>query len=376
MHQSQPPFPQSRVGESLDWSSPGLLAELGLPPEELIRDGVATAKRNIQIIATERRPVFSAAPWPWLRNPPMRFEIVTVHVDRLAMDQRLCALATRHGVEFVEDRVVALEARGDRICSLATQSGRRITARWFIDASGRSTRFLARKFRLAKTDYGRTKVCLWRHFETAIHNEGTTFYVDSSQDDYLSWIWEIPITPQKASVGCIMSAEYVGRQRQLGRSVQEILWERLGRFDRFHELLATQATARLNALSYRSYVYHRPCGANWLMMGEAATLVDPLTANGVTAALRHAGEGARFILESWKRGELTRRQKAVYTANLTGMGHFFNHSIEASIYDWPMRQGLGLIRAVNIYTAFAYTMNAVYSRIKADNRRRPRGRLV
>ena len=46
------------------------------------------------------------------------------------------------------------------------------------------------------------------------------------------------------------------------------------------------------------------------------------------------------------------------------MGHFFNHSIEASIYDWPMRWGLGLIRAVNIYTAFAYTLNAVYSRLK------------
>jgi menaquinone-9 beta-reductase len=161
-----------------------------------------------------------------------------------------------------------------------------------------------------------------------------------------------------------MSADYVGQQRQLGKNVHEIMSERLGRFDRFHELLAAQATAKLNVLSYRSYVYHRPCGANWLIVGEAATLVDPLTANGVTAALRHGGEGAQFILKSWKRGQLTRRQKAVYTANLTGMGHFFNHSIEASIYEWPVRRGLGLIRAVNIYTAFAYTLNAVYSRLK------------
>jgi hypothetical protein len=29
-----------------------------------------------------------------------------------------------------------------------------------------------------------------------------------------------------------------------------------------------------------------------------------------------------------------------------------------------MRWGLGLMRAVNVYTAFAYTMNAIYSRIK------------
>src|ERR1700683_63861 len=138
------PFPQSRVGESLDWSSPGLLSALGVPPEELIRDGIATSKRNIVIATTEKSPLFKAAPWQWFRNSPLRFEIVTVHVDRVAMDQRFCELATRHGVEILQERVVALDTMRDRVCSITTQSGRRITARWFIDASGRNTRFLAR----------------------------------------------------------------------------------------------------------------------------------------------------------------------------------------------------------------------------------------
>jgi menaquinone-9 beta-reductase len=178
-------MPQTRVGESLDWSTPGLLAELGLPPDELIRAGVATSKRNIEIVTTGR-PLYTAAPLDWLQKPPLLFSVVTLQVDRFALDQRFLDLATRHGVEFLQERVVAMETERNRISSIATHSGRRITARWFIDASGRSTRFLARKFHLARTDYGRTKVCLWRHFETAIHNEGTTFYVDSSQDDYVS----------------------------------------------------------------------------------------------------------------------------------------------------------------------------------------------
>jgi hypothetical protein len=119
----------------------------------------------------------------------------------------------------------------------------------------------------------------------------------------------------------------------------------------------------LHALSYRSYVYDQACGPNWLIMGEAATLVDPLTANGVTAALRHASEGARFINESWKRGQFTSRQRKVYTTNLKQMGHVFNHSIETTVYDWPIRWGMGMKQSIYVYTNFSYFANALYSRL-------------
>jgi flavin-dependent dehydrogenase len=357
------PFPHHEVGESLDWSAPGLLTALGLPPEELLRDGVAVFKRNIEVV-TMGRPVFKREPPPRFGAPPLLFEIVTLQVERCAMDQKLHDLAERQGAEFLQDRVVAVETEGDRIGAIVTQGGRRITARWFIDASGRATRLLARKFNLSKTDYGPTKVCLWRHFACAPHNEGTTFYFDSLRDKYLVWIWEIPITPQTTSVGCVMPADYVAEQRKLGRSVREIFAERLGRFDHFQELMATQASAPLHAVSYRSYVYHRASGPNWLIMGEAATLADPLTANGVTAALRHAEEGVQFILKSWKRGQFTYWQKLVYTTNLTQLGRVFNHSIESTVYDWPIRWGMGVPQTITVYTNFSYLANALYSRLR------------
>ncbi len=357
------PFPHDRVGESLDWSAPGLLAEIGIASEELLRDGVATTKNNIEVVTTER-PVFTRDPYEWFRQPPLLFEVVTLQVDRFAMDRKLHDLAQRYGVEFLQDRVVDLETDCGRICSITTQGGRRITARWFIDASGRGTRILARKFGISKTDYGRTKVCLWRHFECAPHNQGTTFYFDSLRDEYLGWVWEIPITPHKTSVGVVLPADDVARQRKSGRDMPEVFAERLGRFDHFRELLATQAPAPLRAVSYRCYVYDQACGPNWLIMGEAAALPDPITANGVTAALRHASEGARFILASWQRGQFTSRQKKVYTTNLTQMGHVFNDSIESTVYEWPIRWGLGMRRAIFVYTNFSYLANALYTRLR------------
>jgi hypothetical protein len=144
----------------------------------------------------------------------------------------------------------------------------------------------------------------------------------------------------------------------------EVFAERVGRFDHFRELLASQASAPLRAVSYRSYVYDQACGPNWLIMGEAAALPDPITANGVTAALRHASEGVRFILTSWERGQFTSRQRKVYTANLTQMGHVFNHSIESTVYEWPIRWGLGMRRAIYVYTNFSYVANALYSRLR------------
>src|ERR1700722_1948155 len=111
------PFPHDRVGESLDWSAPGLLSELGISAEEMIREGMAVSKANIEVI-TKEQPTFTRAPWEGFRQPPVLFEVVTLQVDRFAMDQKLRELALRQGVEFLQDRVVDVETNHDRICSL------------------------------------------------------------------------------------------------------------------------------------------------------------------------------------------------------------------------------------------------------------------
>ncbi len=355
------PFPHARVGESLDWSSPRLLNGLGISTESLIADKVATYKSNIMIVSSDRTP-YTAQPEPWFKNPPIGFNIVTVHVDRVAMDNRLYERACELGTEFLWDRVAEVQTDGDRVTGIRTAAGRTIVAPWFLDASGRVARLLARTFSIPKMDYGREKVCFWTYFNSPPINEGTVFYGEPSSDEYLTWIWEIPISPETASVGCVMTADYVAEQRRQGGTVQSILTDRLQRFKRFAGLLEEQPIDEVRSVAYQCYVYDRACGPNWLILGEAASLPDPLTANGVTAALRHAAESVACIADSFSRGELTSRQRRIYDTNLKRMGHAFNHSIEGAIYEWPIRWGLGVMPAQKVYTAFSYTINALYSK--------------
>jgi len=361
-------FPHDRVGESLDWSGPGLLAQLGISRDSLIADKVATYKRHIEIVQPDR-PAYQAQPEAWFQNPPLKFETITLHADRKALDQRIFETARQAGAEFLWDKVTEIESEGERVTAVRTSDGQRIEARWFIDASGLGARLLARKFEVPKIEYGKKKVCLWCHFETPIRTEGTTFYGNVFSDEYLSWIWEIPISPTVTSVGCVMSADFAKQQRHQGKETSQILWDALAPYARFNELLKEQSDAVVHSAAYRSYVHTNACGPNWLMVGEAASLPDPLTANGVTAAFRHAAEGVKFIVQSNERGELTARQRRIYNTNVQRMGHVFNHSIETSIYDNSIRWGLGVMPAQKIYTAFSYTVNALYTKYK------PQGRL-
>jgi hypothetical protein len=98
-------------------------------------------------------------------------------------------------------------------------------------------------------------------------------------------------------------------------------------------------------------------------------MVDPITSNGVTAALRHAEEAAALIVKFRGRSELPSTARASYDRRVLQMGRFFNGGIERLVYDWPARDRLGVRRSATVYTAAAWSMNGVYSRL------RPRGVL-
>jgi hypothetical protein len=73
---------------------------------------------------------------------------------------------------------------GDRIVDCSTASGRRIHARWYLDASG-TARVLSREMRIPTVAYGQPKVCLWTYLDTPPLHDGTAFFVDN-HDGYLS----------------------------------------------------------------------------------------------------------------------------------------------------------------------------------------------
>jgi menaquinone-9 beta-reductase len=354
------------VGESLDWASPALLGALGLPLEELIQSGVANYKRGVTLqLSQEEARDFR--PPAWVARAPLHIELHTIHVDRMRLDRQLQDLAVARGVAIIHDKALTVKRRGMRIVSIQTLSGAQLSSPWFIDAGGSFTSFLAREFNLPAVAYGPPKVCLWSYFTAPAAHQGTTIYMDPAPGKYQDWIWEIPIGANTLSVGYITTGDAVKQKRDQGLSVADILRLQLARFPRLASLSPTDAGAVPRVTSFSCRTYRGVTGPNWIIAGEAASMVDPITSNGVTSALRHAAEAAALIVRARGKSELPYLARKAYSMRVLQLGRFFNGGIESMVYDWPVRDRLGIARAATIYTNAAWSVNGLYSRW------RPRG---
>jgi flavin-dependent dehydrogenase len=354
------------VGESLDWSAPDLLKALGLPMEELVTGRIATWKRHVTLQLRDGRSE-QYIPSTWLSRAPLRVELRTLHVDRQRLDEELSNLARAQGVTVVCDKVVGVEREGNKILSVKTSVGSIFSAKWFIDSSGFAAPVLAREFKLRAIEFGPPKVALWTYFTRREAVEGTTLYMDPVRSEYLDWVWEIPINPDTVSVGYVTTGAAIKVKREQGLSLDQIFQEQLKKLRHFEPMLTAGAIGPLNVTSFRCRAYSGVAGPNWFITGEAASMVDPITANGVTAALRHAAEAASLILKFRKRGEVRVLSRASYSSRILQFAKFFNSGIERMVYEPSVRNRIGLTQAGTVYTSPAWTMNLVYNRL------RPRG---
>ena len=354
------------VGESLDWSAPDLLKALGLPMEELVKTKMATWKRHVTLKSSDGCSEHYV-PTPWLGGPPFHIELRTLHVDRFRLDEALQQMTIHSGVTMVRDKVVRVARDGKKIAAVETANGARFSASWFIDASGFAPCLLAREFSLPAIHFGPAKVAMWTYFPVTESIEGTTLYMEPMKREYLEWIWEIPISPNVVSVGYVTTGAATKAKREQGSSVEDIFRQQLMKFSRFEQLLRASPLEAPNVTSYRCRAYTGVAGTNWLIAGEAASMVDPITANGVTAALRHAKEASGLILKYRKRGTLPMRARVCYSSRVLQMAKFFNSGIEKIVYEPPVRERIGIGRSGTVYTSPAWSMNVVYARL------RPRG---
>lgn len=350
------------VGESLDWSAPELLAGLGLPMQKLIDEGFGTWKRHVTLQLADGSTAHYV-PGEWLAQPPFNIELRTLHVDRVRLNAAVRETAVRNGVRIVPDRVTEVETRGRRVVSVSTASGTRFASPWFIDASGGSARLLPRTFNLPVSDYGPAKVAIWTYLNVSESVEGTTLHAEGDCPAYMDWVWEIPIHSHMLSIGFVTPGETVKALRAPGQSVESILRTQLDRFPRLRDLMRSIPDISALVTSYRCRVHRRIFGPNWLVVGEAAAMVDPMTSNGVTAALRHASEAAALIAKYRYRQHLPWIAAALYSRRVQDVARFFNCGIEKVIYEGTIRNRIGVRTAGDVYTIPAWSLNNIYARL-------------
>ena len=355
------PWPRPAVGESLEFSAPGLLAALGIDLGVGEPGGYLFPKTSVQISGDGER--FDVWPPSWFAGPPIWCSRVAFHTDRTELDQNVLGLAREAGVRVLPHRVTEVERRGNRLTGLTTGGGTRLTARWYVDAAGHHTRLFGRSLDLDTVPLGDSRIAYWARFDAPPTGHSTNLFMPRSMADELSWVWEIPLNPHQVSVGVVLPATEASTGRAGGRRPRDIYRDRIGAVPALGRLAADSADVPLSATTYTPYRHRRCVGPNWLLVGDACAMVDPLTSNGVTAALRHADQGARLIADALDDRRLRRRRSWAFEATAPATIETLDLAMETFLYRPTIRRRLGLRSAVTLYAATGVVTNALYTKL-------------
>ncbi len=306
-------FPRDHIGESL------------LPPISLILEemgcwhDVERAGFPVKLGATY---TWGKTVDPWIfgflpesqipadRTRPGELEgwrrITAFQVDRSVYDLILLEQARKLGCEVHQPvKVSQIHREGDRVSGLELDSGERITARYYIDASGNAA--ILRKAMGVTVDVPTLlkNVAFWDYYENPdwAGDEDAEFTRINIRSLPFGWLWFIRIFPTRASVGLVCNAEYY---KNCGKRPQELFNEAIAS-ESFVSRKVAGATCRgqVEATNDWSYVVDRTYGENWFLVGEVAGFADPILSAGVTLTQSGARELAYTILEL-ERGELER----------------------------------------------------------------------
>jgi len=356
-------WPRPAVGESLEFSAPQLLAGLGVDIDiDQGRDRRHLfPKRAVRIVGDNEQ--FTVWPPAWFARPPIWCSRITFHTDRAELDHHVVGLAIEAGVEILPERVSKVEHDHDVITGLATDRRTRIRASWYIDATGHTRRLFGRALGLDMAVLGQPRAAGWGRYGEPPENHATNLYFPDPTNDDLSWAWEIPLNGSEVSVGVVMSAASMSTMRRRGLQPQRIFARQLATIPRLQRVVDRHPDVELLATTYTPYRYRRPVGPNWLLVGDASAMVDPLTSNGVTSALRHAEQAARTVSQALDDDGLKRRHAWAYRNTAPATVEAIERAIESFLYEPRVRQRLGLRWAVTLYAGTGVITNSLYAKL-------------
>ncbi|MBS1708528.1 MAG: FAD-dependent oxidoreductase [Armatimonadetes bacterium] len=225
-------------------------------------------------------------------------------VDRAKFDKILLDHAESLGCQVREATgVTKVETEGDKVTGLVTSSGDLVTADYYVDASG-SAAIIRKAMNVEVEEPPQLRnIAIWDHWDDAewavsIGKGGTRVQVMSLG---YGWIWFIPISPTRTSIGLICPADYY---KETGLRPADLYIKSVMSEPRISSLVANaKQLGEVKATKDWSFAAKRTVGENWFLVGESAGFADPILAAGITMTMVGAKECAYTIAEL-ARGEL------------------------------------------------------------------------
>lgn len=225
-------------------------------------------------------------------------------VDRSIYDKVLLDHARSMDCEVYEEtKVVNVDLSGKTIRGLQTSSDHaelgdgRIEARYYVDCSG-DAGILRKALGIEiEAPTALRNIAIWDYWQDAewavsIGNGGTRIQIMSLG---WGWLWFIPVTPTRTSVGLVLPAAYY---KASGKTKEQIYADAIQSEPLISRLVANaQQEGNLEATKDWNFLAKELGGANWFLAGDTAGFADPILSAGMTLAHTSGRKAAYTILE-------------------------------------------------------------------------------
>ncbi len=285
-------FPRFHIGESLLPSVETIVNELGIDPDP----NVFLFKGGAQFLCEEtgRQQTFAfeeALPGP----QRYAWQVDRAQFDTILRDRALDSGAlVRHGV-----RVLDVDCGEDAV--RVETDHEKLYARFFIDATGQD-RLLARKNNSVQTFEQFGKAAVFTRFSGVSEVANAEFMPDNDVRIIMipdGWLWAIPLTDDRLSVGLVSRKSGLRRER-----LNEYL-EGSPFFQRVLPGATRHETAMIGNFSFENVI---PSGPRFACVGDSACFIDPVFSSGVSLAITRGLLVAKRLIRALGAGDEARTE--------------------------------------------------------------------
>ena len=295
--------PRFHIGESLLPANLPILERLGVAAE-------------VRAIGLEKWGAEFVSPWDGRRHEYQfarswnKSLALSYQVRRSVFDEILIRRAAKLGAQVIEDCCVrsvkfpAAAGKGATAAMGAAPKGVLVQAEhadgrseswiadYIIDASGRDT-FLGNQFKAKRRNPKHTSAALYAHFAGAQRDCGkregniTIYWFDHG------WFWFIPLSDGATSIGAVVWPHYL---KTRSTSVQEFFLNSIALCPPLEaRLRSATLISQVEATGNYAYACDHTHGANYFLIGDAYTFIDPVFSSGVMLAMNSGMAAAQAI---------------------------------------------------------------------------------
>lgn len=310
-------FPRPHVGESLLPFCYDLFKDLGII--EKVK-AMSVPKPGVRFLDAKGESFSNYCFSHYISGP----SAISDHVDRADFDKLLLDSAKEKGANVLEGtkvKTVNINDEGVDISVLKDKETYSYHADFLIDASGQST-FMAKRLRHKEKIENLDRTAFSAHWHGGKMIDGLQEGIQQIAyvgEEKKGWIWIIPISRDRLSLGVVLNSSYVKRQKEQYTSIKD--WHEQFYLDELmsipyaKEILsdATRAS-QVNINGNYSYRVSQKYGDKYALIGDSGTFIDPIFATGVFLAMKSSFLISKAIIKNQKTNLKNIDLKEAYTS--------------------------------------------------------------